>query len=128
MKIEKLKLDSKARLVLPQAFREFLNVKEGDFLFASLNEKSAAVILTPYHEKDLFSLDIEMSDAPGTLAKLANILAKEKLDLVSTESHSLIREKSAVWRVVCKLDKRVLASVIKKLKGQGAISVRYQKV
>jgi len=128
MKIEKLKLDSKGRIVLPHPYREFLNLGEGDSIFASLDERNTAIILTPYLEKDLFSLDIKMTDAPGTLAKLAKVFVDEKADLVSTESHSLVREKSAVWRVVCKINKKKLKTLIKKLKSKGAISVSYRKV
>ncbi len=123
MHIEKLKLDGKGRVVLPAKFRDYLGLATGDEIFASLDEKTQSLVLSAHAETEVYILKIEMGDAPGTLAKLAKVLADNKVDLISTESHSITRMKNAVWRVVCKLKKEKIDKIKKELKKNGAVSV-----
>lgn len=123
MQIEKLKLDGKGRIVLPAKFREYLGLTTGDEIFASLDEKTQSLVLSGHAEREVYLLKIEMGDAPGTLAKLAKVLADNKVDLISTESHSITRMQNAVWRVVCKLNKEKIDKIKKELKKNGAVSV-----
>ncbi|MFH2106820.1 MAG: hypothetical protein ABII22_06170 [Candidatus Micrarchaeota archaeon] len=123
MQIEKLKLDEKGRIVLPAKYRDYLGLESGDSLFASLDEKNKSIILSIHSDSDTYLLSIGMGDAPGTLAKLAKVLVDNEVDLISTESHSTNRTKSAVWRVICKLDKKKITKIEKELKKEGAVSV-----
>ncbi|MFH1521304.1 MAG: AbrB/MazE/SpoVT family DNA-binding domain-containing protein [Candidatus Micrarchaeota archaeon] len=100
MKIEKTKLDSKGRALIPKEFRESINLREGDPIFVSLNEKNRTIILSQYSESDLYQLFITMSDKPGTLAWLASVLFENKFDIIVTESHAVLRTKGAFWRVI----------------------------
>ena len=54
---------------------------------------------------------ITLTDAPGALAKVAGILARNTVDLLSSESRTLRRGRSAEWIIIadiskctCKLD------------------------
>ena len=104
MKIEQIKLDEKGRIVLPASFRAALSIDEGDFVYISLDESNQKIILSPRPQEKLYLISITMGDSPGTLAKLAQTLANEEVDLIASESHSLLRNKDAVWRVTCKFE------------------------
>lgn len=128
MKIEKLKIDSKGRIVLPYAFRETLGMREGDLVFASLDDAKTSLIISPFGEKDVYQLDIEMSDRPGTFAALLKVFSEAKVDLVAVEAHSVVRTKSAHSRVVCKLKPKSIPGLLSKLKKNGALRVAYRRV
>ena len=123
MKIEKIKVDSKGRIVLPLGFRTTLGIKEGDYIFASIDEVNSAIIVSPLTEKKPFVMDIVMADKPGTLAKLATVLAENKVDLISSRTHSLIRQKEAAWHVICVFRGATKAKVRSALKKAGALKV-----
>ncbi len=104
-KLERVKIDSRGRIVLPQHFREFLGLKENDSAYATLDEQNHRLLISPAAEKGLVHIELLFGDEPGALAKTATILAKLKVDLVSTESHSVLRGKQAVWRIIAKDDR-----------------------
>lgn len=93
------KLDSKGRIVIPAGFRNFLRLKPGSQVLVNLDEEKLQLTITPSSEKKLTIMKIGLSDKPGSLAKVAQALANADVDLVSTESRSTSRGKSAEWRV-----------------------------
>ncbi|HLD75713.1 MAG TPA: ACT domain-containing protein [Candidatus Norongarragalinales archaeon] len=101
-KLELVKIDAKGRVVLPRHFREFLGLKENDTAYAMLDEENFRLYLSPASEKDLVYLELKFDDQTGALARVASVLAKEGVDLVSSESHSVLRGKQAVWRIIAK--------------------------
>ena len=102
-----IKLDTRGRLVIPTEFREILNLKEGDEVLVSLDSKTDTIIISPtYGEpKNLVKIEIEFSDSPGCLAKIAQKIAKMKLDLIMTESKSSQRGKKARWDIIADISK-----------------------
>ncbi|MBI5046289.1 hypothetical protein HZC07_00980 [Candidatus Micrarchaeota archaeon] len=128
MKTEKVVLDPKGRVLIPSSFRDSLSLRSGDSIFLALDEKSNSLILSVTPAEPIFLLDIEMSDAPGTLANLAKVMAERKVDLITTESHSLVRTKKAVWRVMCKLETKEIPSLTSELKKNGALHVSCRKL
>ncbi len=128
-KLELVKIDSKGRVVLPQAFREALRLRANDRAFLALDEENERIIISPGGERNLTLMEIEMGDAPGTLAKLAAVLTKEGVDLVSTESHSLDRSRNAVWRVLANTASvRDFDALKRRLKDAGAVGVKTHKI
>ncbi len=101
-KLELVKIDSRGRIVLPQHFREWLGLKENDSAYATLDEENHRLWISPVAEKGLVQVEIVLGDEPGTLARAASVLARLDVDLVSTESHSTLRGKQAVWRIIAK--------------------------
>ena len=98
---------------MPSSLREAVKLSEGMYvmLVADLDEKEVRIVPFADPEAKLVELCITFSDVPGALAKAANILAKHGVDLLSSESRTLRRGKSAEWVVVadvsrceCKLE------------------------
>ena len=115
------KLDSKGRIVIPSGFRDFLRLKPGSQVLVNLDEEKMQLAITPSSEKKLTIMKMELSDKPGSLAKVAQALADAGVDLVSTESRSTSRGNSAEWRVTCTLPPtKSLESIKKSLLKSGA--------
>lgn len=102
-----IRLDTRGRLVLPNEFREKLNLKEGDEILISLDSKTDTLIISPIYGKpsDLVKIEIEFGDTPGCLAKIAKKIADIKIDLIMTESKSSQRGKRARWDIIADISK-----------------------
>jgi AbrB family looped-hinge helix DNA binding protein len=102
-----IRLDTRGRLVIPTEFRETLDLKEGDQVLMSLDAKTSTLVISPIYgsAEKLVKIDIEFDDKPGSLAKLAETLAKINIDLVMTESKSYQRGKKARWTIVADIAK-----------------------
>ena len=110
---EIVRIDSRGRITMPSSLREAVKLSEGMYvmLIADLDEKEVRIVPFADPEAKLIELCITFSDMPGALAKAANILAGQGVDLLSSESRTLRRGKSAEWVVVadvsrckCKLE------------------------
>ena len=98
---------------MPSSLREAVKLSEGMYvmLIADLDEKEVRIVPFADPEAKLIEFHITFSDMPGALAKAATILARQGVDLLSSESRTLRRGKSAEWVVVadvsrckCKLE------------------------
>ena len=110
---EIVRIDSRGRITMPSPLREAAKLSEGMYvmLVADLDEKEVRIVPFADPEAKLIELRIAFSDMPGALAKAAKILAERGVDLLSSESRTLRRGKSAEWVVVadvsrceCKLE------------------------
>ena len=99
---EIVRVDSRGRITMPSSIREAVKLSEGMYvmLIADLEKKEVRIAPFADPEAILVELSIAFSDIPGALAKAANILAKEGVDLLSSESRTLRRGKSAEWIIV----------------------------
>ncbi|MFW6120375.1 MAG: AbrB/MazE/SpoVT family DNA-binding domain-containing protein [Petrotogales bacterium] len=102
-----IRLDTRGRLVIPNEFREQLNLKEGDEVLISLDRRTDTLTISPIYGKptDLVKMEIEFGDTPGCLAKIAQKIADFKIDLVMTESKSSQRGKRARWDIIADISK-----------------------
>jgi AbrB family looped-hinge helix DNA binding protein len=120
---EIVRVDSRGRITMPSSIREAVKLSEGMYvmLIADLDEKE--IRITPFADPEakLVELNITLSDAPGALAKAANLLAEEGVDLLSSESRTLRRGKSAEWVVVADISRCecTLKELEKKIVAQG---------
>lgn len=99
---EVVRIDSRGRITMPSSIREAVRLSEGMYvmLIANLDEKEIHIVPFADPEAKLVELRITFSDIPGALAKAANVLARQGVDLLSSESRTLRRGKSAEWVVV----------------------------
>ena len=111
-----IRLDTRGRLVIPNEFRESLDLKEGDNVLVSLDSKTNTVTISPIYGKknELARISISFGDKPGSLANIASLLAKLKIDLVMTESKSFQRGTKARWDIIADISKTKLT--IKEIK------------
>ena len=102
-----IKLDTRGRLVIPNEFRESLDLKEGDNVLVSLDPKTNTISISPIYgeQNDLVKMEIEFGDTPGGLAKIATKLAELNVDLLMTESKSYERGAKARWDIVADISK-----------------------
>ena len=99
---EIVKVDSRGRITMPSTIREAIRLSEGMYvmLIADLDKKELRIAPFADPEAKLVELSITFSDIPGALAKAASILADQGVDLLSSESRTLRRGKSAEWVIV----------------------------
>jgi len=107
------RIDEKGRLLVPSDIRKALGLEPGVEVLVGVEGRTAVV--SPVFDKRVYELKIVMSDAPGTLAKIASFLSKEGFDIIMSESRSLERERSAEWDVTGKY-KGDLSSLVGKLR------------
>ena len=107
-----VKLDIRGRLVIPNEFRESLDIKDGDQLLISLDSKTDTLTISPIYGdiKDLVKIEIEFGDTPGCLAKIAAKIAEMNIDLIMTESKSSQRGKKARWDIIADISKSSLST------------------
>ena len=97
--------------MIPNEFRETLDLKEGDNILLSLDSKNNTIVVSPIYgkENNLVKMDIEFGDKPGSLAKIANKLAEINVDLIMTESKSFERGTKARWNIIADISKTNLS-------------------
>lgn len=102
-----IKLDTRGRLVIPNEFRETLDLKEGDNVLVSLDSKNNTINISPIYgeTKNLIKMELTFGDKPGCLAKIATKLAQLKIDLIMTESKSFNRGAKARWDIIADISK-----------------------
>ena len=110
---EIVRIDARGRVVMPSSIRDALGLREGMYvmLVADLERKDIRIVPFADPEAKLVELQITLRDAPGSLARVAAVLANNRVDLLSTESRTLKRGESAEWHAIadvskceCKLD------------------------
>ena len=99
---EIVRVDSRGRITMPSSIREAVKLAEGMYvmLIADLDKKEIRIAPFADPEAKLVEINITFSDSPGALAKAASILAEQEVDLLSSESRTLRRGKSAEWVAV----------------------------
>ena len=111
---EIVRIDSRGRVTMPASIRDALKLSEGMYviLIAALDRKEVRIVPFADPEARLVEFRITFEDVPGALAKAAAVLAREGVDLLSSESRTLRRGDSAEWFVIadvskckCKLEK-----------------------
>ncbi len=101
-----VKVDSKGRILIPIHIRNFLKAKEGtEIVIIPDNEKSQVRMLPLVREKTA-ELKILLSDLPGSLAGIANTLSDYGMNIVMSESRTLVKGKQAEWDVIVDTSER----------------------
>ena len=111
---EIVRIDSRGRVTMPSSIRDATNLSEGMYvmLIAHLDKKEVRIVPFADPEAKLIEFRITFSDVPGALAKAADVLARQGVDLLSSESRTLRRGQSAEWVIIadvsrceCELEK-----------------------
>ena len=95
-----VKLDSKGRVLIPIHVRKFLNVEDGtELIIVEDNDKQQVRVLPLIKEKTA-ELRFMIGDMPGSLAYIADTLANYKINIIMSESRTLVKGKMAEWDVI----------------------------
>ncbi|HJW96940.1 MAG TPA: hypothetical protein VJ485_02145 [archaeon] len=94
------RLDSKGRLLIPSHIRKFLSVDEGtEVIILPDNDKAEARILPLVRDKTA-EFRITMADSPGSLALIADTLARYNVNVLMSKSRSIVKGKLAEWDLI----------------------------
>jgi bifunctional DNA-binding transcriptional regulator/antitoxin component of YhaV-PrlF toxin-antitoxin module len=104
---EVVRLDSRGRVTMPSSIRDAVKFVEGMYviLIADLDKKEVRIVPFADSEAKLIEFSIMFGDFPGSLAKAADAIANQGVDLLSSESRTLRRGESAEWVVVADVSK-----------------------
>ncbi len=99
---EVVRVDTRGRVTMPSSIRDAVKLAEGMYviLVADLDKREVRIVPFADPEAKLVELRITFGDIPGALAKVADALASQGVDLLSSESRTLRRGESAEWVVV----------------------------
>jgi AbrB family looped-hinge helix DNA binding protein len=121
---EIVRIDSRGRVTMPSFIRDAVRISEGMYvmLIAHLDEKEVRIVPFADPEAKLIEFRITFADVPGALAKAADVLAKQGVDLLSSESRTLRRGQSAEWIIIADVSKSKcrLEKLERKLVEEGA--------
>jgi len=95
-----VKLDQKGRMLLPKHIRQFLNAEEGSELLLLVDNDNNQVKIVPLASEHTMELRFIISDTPGSLAAVADALTESGVNLILSESRTLVRGKIAEWDVI----------------------------
>ena len=104
---EIVRIDSRGRVTMPSSIRDAVRLSEGMYvmLIADLDKKEIRIVPFADPEAKLVEFRITFADVPGALAKTADVLARRRVDLLSSESRTLRRGESAEWLIVADVSK-----------------------
>lgn len=101
------KIDSRGRIILPSSVRDNVGLLRGMHVLLVADLEKKEVHITPFADPEakLVEFTIDLPDVAGALAHVASILAKNRADLLSTESRTLLRGKAAEWHAIADVSK-----------------------
>jgi len=104
---EVVRVDSRGRVTMPSSIRDAVRLSEGMYviLVADLDKREIRIVPFADPEAKLVEFRITFGDVPGALAKAAEAMASQGVDLLSSESRTLRRGESAEWIVVADVSK-----------------------
>lgn len=104
---EIVRIDSRGRVTMPSSIRDAVRLSEGMYvmLIADLDNKEIRIIPFADPEAQLVEFRITFRDVPGALARVAAVLAEQRVDLLSSESRTLRRGEYAEWFAIADVSK-----------------------
>ena len=115
-----VRLEKGDRVKLPKDIINDLKLSQGDEFLLHFDEHTNELMLMPLmlKKEGVVKADFIIPDTIGSLAKVAQVLADHKINLLLTTSKTMVPGKSAVWETVMDISKQKekLKSVIQELK------------
>lgn len=108
---EIVRVDNKGRITIPLVIRDALDIREGMTLLLIADADKKEIIVTPIsREAKLYEIEIEIEDKPGALAKVADELAKNRVDQIMTRCTTLRRGEIAECVIVADISKATVSN------------------
>ncbi len=94
------RLDSKGRILIPAHIRKRIGAGEGtEMVIVPDNENRHAKILPLVNGKTA-EFRLLINDAPGSLARIANIFVDYNIDIIMSQSRCVMKGKLAEWDII----------------------------
>jgi bifunctional DNA-binding transcriptional regulator/antitoxin component of YhaV-PrlF toxin-antitoxin module len=95
-----MKLDSKGRLLIPVHMRKKLDAAEGTEVMLISDDERNEIRVVPLVKDRNAELKFLLTGIPESLAMVANILANHNINILMSESRTVVRGKMAEWNVI----------------------------
>lgn len=95
-----MKLDSKGRLLIPVHIRKKLDASEGTEVMIISDDETNELKIVPLIKDKNAELKFLLTGIPDSLAMVANMLANHNINILMSQSRTLIRGKMAEWNVI----------------------------
>lgn len=116
-----VKVDSRGRILIPSTVRAGIGLAKGMYVMIHADTEKREIRVVPLAgpKAKLVSFRMTISDVPGALARVASIMAKHGVDLLSSQSRTLERGRTAEWIAVgdvseCKASLKSLREALEK--------------
>jgi len=113
-------IDEDLKFKIPKEIVASLKVTPGDEFLVHFDERTNEMMLTPLqlNRDDVVKVEFVLPDEIGALAKVAEVLAKHRLNLLLTTSKTIKEGELAVWEIVADISKNSdkLKDIIDELK------------
>ncbi|MCE4609855.1 MAG: AbrB/MazE/SpoVT family DNA-binding domain-containing protein [Desulfurococcales archaeon] len=92
-----VKIDSKGRITIPQPIREALGLETGMYVVLLADIDRGEILVSPVatNSQHVYEFELEFRDEPGALAKIANLFASNKADIIASKCASIMRGETA---------------------------------
>jgi bifunctional DNA-binding transcriptional regulator/antitoxin component of YhaV-PrlF toxin-antitoxin module len=94
------RVDSKGRILIPIHIRKMLGADDGTEIIIIPEHDRSQVRMLPLVREKTAEIRIMMKDMPGSLAHIANSLAIHNVNIIMSESRTIVKGKSAEWDVI----------------------------
>ena len=95
-----IRMDSKGRVLIPSHIRTFLKADEGTEMIVIPDEEHSHLKILPIVKEKTAELKFLLNDLPGSLAGVADVLAEYNINILMSESRSLVRGELAEWDII----------------------------
>jgi len=102
------------RLLVPSHIRDILNANEGTEMLLVPDMEKSQVRMIPLSKEKTAALRLLIKDTPGSLARIANMLAERHVNIIMSESRTLVKGKLAEWNLI--VDTSECGENLKKIK------------
>jgi bifunctional DNA-binding transcriptional regulator/antitoxin component of YhaV-PrlF toxin-antitoxin module len=110
------RVDSKGRILIPIHIRKMLGADDGTEILIIPEREGGHVKMLPLVREKTAELRLMMNDIPGSLAHIANSLATHNVNIIMSESRTVVKGKTAEWDVI--IDTSEANGSIEKLKSE----------
>jgi bifunctional DNA-binding transcriptional regulator/antitoxin component of YhaV-PrlF toxin-antitoxin module len=95
-----MKLDSKGRLLIPVHMRNKLEAGVGTEVMLISDDETNEIKIVPLIKDKNAELKFLLTGIPDSLAIVANMLANHNINILMSQSRTLVRGKMAEWDVI----------------------------
>ena len=95
-----MKLDSKGRLLIPIHIRKKLETTEGTEVMIISDDETNEIRIVPLIKDKNAELKFLLTGIPDSMAMVANMLANYNINILMSQSRTLVRGKMAEWNVI----------------------------